>query len=143
MVLSDTAQLGLAMRFEVVVDGVDLGGWATCEGLEVDFKPEAIEAGGINDYHPYLPGKVTYSQVTLSRAITASDSSKVMRWLSGKVRDFKGGTGEITLLDSGHKKVASWSLRNVYPSKWTGPTLDATSSKVAIEKLALVHEGFL
>jgi phage tail-like protein len=37
----------------------------------------------------------------------------------------------------------SWSLRGVHPASWTGPTLDAGSTKVAIEVLELVHEGFI
>ena len=39
--------------------------------------------------------------------------------------------------------VANWMLRNVFPSKWSGPDLDATGNRVAVEQLELVHEGFL
>jgi hypothetical protein len=31
----------------------------------------------------------------------------------------------------------------VYPSKWIGPELDAKSAGIAMEKLELMHEGFL
>jgi phage tail-like protein len=54
-----------------------------------------------------------------------------------------GGMATITLLDAAWTAVCSWTLRNVYPSGWTGPSLSAESKKVAIEQLELAHEGFL
>jgi phage tail-like protein len=38
--------------------------------------------------------------------------------------------------------VATWSLRNAQPKKWTGPTMAAKGGgEVAMEELHLVHEG--
>jgi phage tail-like protein len=31
-------------------------------------------------------------------------------------------------------------LREAWPSKWTGPSFNATSNEVAIETLEIVHE---
>jgi phage tail-like protein len=45
--------------------------------------------------------------------------------------------------DAGGEEVASWNLTGVYPSKWTGPSLDANGKAVATETLELVHNGFL
>ena len=141
--LSDTAMLGLSMRFAVVVDGVDLGGWAKCEGLAVTFGLEERVEGGVNDRTVWLPGRIQYPTVSLTRAMTAPDSAKVMKWLSSMVDKQQGGTAKITLFDAHNKEVSSWSLQNVLPSSWTGPTLNATSKEIAVEKLELVHEGFL
>jgi phage tail-like protein len=141
--LSDTAMLGLSMRFAVVVDGVDLGGWAKCEGLAVSFNLVERMEGGVNDRTVWLPGRIKYPKVSLTRAMTAPDSAKVMKWLSSMIDKDRGGTAKITLFDAHNEEVASWSLQNVLPSAWTGPTLNATSKDVAVEKLELVHEGFL
>jgi phage tail-like protein len=54
-----------------------------------------------------------------------------------------GGTAQITLYDSHGQPVSTWSLRNVYPAGWEGPDLSASTFGIAIEKLKLVHEGFL
>jgi phage tail-like protein len=150
MPLSPGAMLGLAMRFQVVVDGVDLGGWQSCKGLSVDFKPEPIAEGGNYEYSTYLPGRLTYTEVTLMRAMTAADSGKVQQWLSSKISGWvtdtglsSGGTMRITLQDAHGGQVSSWSLRNVQPKAWKGPDLESTASKVALETLVLVHEGFL
>lgn len=150
MPLALDARLGLAMRFQVVVDGVDLGGWASCKGLSVDFKPEAVPEGGNYEYSTYLPGRLTYTEITLMRAMVSTDSAKVQQWLSAKVSGWtndtglsSGGTARITLLDGHGQTVSSWALRNVQPKVWKGPDLESTGNKVAVETLVLVHEGFL
>ncbi len=141
--LSDKAMLGLSMRFAVVVDGVDLGGWASCQGLAVDFGLVERKEGGVNGHSVWLPDRVKYPKVSLTRAMTSADSAKVMKWLSDMVDKSTGGTAKITLLDAHNQEVASWSLRNVLPLMWHGPTLNATSRDIATETLDLVHEGFL
>jgi phage tail-like protein len=172
MPLSMASLLGLVNRFHVSVDGVDLGNWGRCKGLAVDFKPERIKEGGNYDYQPILAGLVEFPNVTLERAMEAADSAKVQAWLRdrmqswvhgldsghslvGKVTNLvtsvvpgmgnaEGGTAEITLLDTTlSTPLITWTLRNVYPSKWTGPSLDAMTAGIAMESLELVHEGFL
>jgi phage tail-like protein len=150
--LSDSARLGMSMRFRVSVDGINLGSWSTCAGLSVEFKNKRVTEGGNYEYSVILPDRVEYRAVTLRRAMSQQESATVQRWLTGVVsgwynaaspRDFGPRTAEIELFDSTGTVVATWTLRNVYPSRWSGPDLDATGSRVAIESLELVHEGFL
>lgn len=173
MTLSLAAMLGLRTRFHVTVDGVDLGGWGKCTGLSVDFKPFTFEEGGNYDYKPIMPGQIEYPAITLERAMEAGSSTAVQNWLRSRVSSWvhamssghsaleqgvnaisnaigagniaggAGGTGQITLFDSQGAPVISWQLRNVYPSKWHGPELDAMTLGIAMERLELVHEGFL
>lgn len=151
MTLSLRDILGLNNRFRVEVDGIDLGMWGSCKGLEVDFKPDTIEQGGVYDYKAILPGQMNYSPITLRRAVNPQDSVKVQGWLKQMVSNWvqstkqtgAGGTAVITLCDAGGRPVISWSLRNVFPSKWTGPELDAMTMGIAMETLQLQHEGFL
>jgi phage tail-like protein len=150
MPLSLAAILGLNTRFLVEVDGVDLGGWGQCNGLTVEFKNVPIEEGGNYDYQTILPDKLQYSTVKLRRAMNAQDSAKVQQWLSTKVSTYMnshstggGGTARITLCDANGSPVSTWRLRNVYPAKWDGPELDSMTAGIAMEKLELVHEGFL
>jgi phage tail-like protein len=141
--LSPDAQLGLTTRFEVTIDGIELGGWSKCEGLAVTFKLHNYRPLSMTTHLPVLPDFVEYSKVRFTRAISAGDTTKVMQWLSGRVRGSAGGQAVITLLDSARQPVTSWTLRNVHPTQWTGPVLDAASHNVALEVLELVHEGFL
>ncbi|WP_158893766.1 phage tail protein [Amycolatopsis anabasis] len=150
MPLSLNALLGLTTRFTVVVDGMDLGGWGHCHGLSVDFKYEAVEDGGNYEHVTILPNRLEYKTITLKRAMNAQDSMKVQNWLRQQVSRWVnartapvGGTAQITLLDSRANPVTSWQLRNVYPARWDGPELDASTAGIAMETLELVHEGFL
>jgi phage tail-like protein len=143
MPLTDTTQYGLIMRFDVVVDGIELGAWSSCDGLKVDFGLKEIKVGGNNECKVYLPDRVNYPHLILKRAMTASDSGKVMTWLRSMVDATEGGTATITLRDSHNKTVSEWTFANARPASWKGPTLNATGKEVASEILELVHEGFL
>jgi phage tail-like protein len=141
--LQNDARLGLAFRFDVDVDGIDLGGWESCRGLRVDFGLKRIREGGTNDHSYWLPDQIEYDKISLTRAMTKLDSARVTHWLSSCIDKKDGGTARITLKDAHNEEVASWSLRNVLPYSWEGPALAAKDSQVAIETLVLVHEGFL
>jgi len=152
MPIADGTQLGLTTRFRVVVQDVDLGGWATCRGLLVDFRHDMIREGGNYDSFTIIPERVLYTPITLTRAMNAADSGAVQGWLQRVVREWyadssDGGysdhTAQITLLDAHQETVMSWSLRNVYPLRWRGPDLDARTGNIAVETLDLAHEGFL
>jgi phage tail-like protein len=150
MAMSLNTMLALTTRFHVSVDGIDLGGWARCGGLQVKFNPEPIKEGGNYQYEPILPGHIQYPNVTLARAVNAADTAKVQAWLRGKASSWieawnsgGGETAQITLYDSHAKKAASWQLRNVYPASWKLADLDAATLGIATETLELAHEGFL
>jgi phage tail-like protein len=140
---TETTQFGLTMRFTVVVAGIDLGAWSSCDGLKVDFGLKEIKVGGNNECKVYLPDRVFYPRLVLKRAMTASDSGRVMSWLRSMVDATQGDTATITLRDSHNQAVSEWTFVNVRPSSWKGPTLTATGKDVAVETLELVHEGFL
>jgi phage tail-like protein len=148
--ISITDMLGLNNRFHVKIDEISLGAWGQCKGLAVDFKNDHVDQGGIYDYVKFLPGQVSYTPITLRRAVNPKDSAQVQAWLASVVNNWvhaanagDGGTGVITLFGSDAQPVMSWTLRNVYPSKWTGPELDAATAGIAMETLEFQHEGFL
>ncbi len=144
---------GLAMRFTVQVDGLSLGSWSACRGLKVEFKVTKLESGGDYASEHLLPDRICYSAVTLERAMHTSDSAAVMQWLQQVASDWTadegrsaadaGRTATIKLYDVNGNIVATWTLQNVYPSSWSGPSLSGSDNKVAIETLVLEHEGFL
>lgn len=139
----DSTQFGLVMRFDVVVAGINLGAWSSCDGLKVDFGLKEIKVGGNNSHKVYLPDRVFYPHLVLKRAMNARDSGKVMTWLRSMVDATEGDTATITLRDSHNQTVSEWTFANARPALWQGPTLSSTGKDVAIEVLELVHEGFL
>ncbi|HLY84746.1 MAG TPA: phage tail protein [Acidimicrobiales bacterium] len=143
MQTSDDAKHGLALRFEVVVNGHDLGGWSTCSGLAMSFDVEKVKEGGENTFIHQLPGRAQYEHIVLQRAMTAGCWNDTRQWLKQVQQLPKPAPAQITLYDAWKGKVATWDLNNVYPVKWSGPKLDAKGSEVAVETLELAHEGFL
>jgi len=150
--IASDALLGLTNRFRVSVGGVDLGNWATVQGLNVSFNPYTLEVGGDYGFIHYLPGQVKWGPVKMTRAMSSTDSPKLKSWLADQVDQLNSAEGNvayndshatITLLDAHGGEVIHWELRGVHPNSWVGPSFDASSSKVAIETLELVHEGFL
>jgi phage tail-like protein len=144
-----TDKLGLAMRFQVTIGGVQLGLWRSCRGLRADFKPEVVRVSGdyVGQYH--LPGEVSYPPIVLERAVHREHSARLQRWLVDVLGSWRDGTGDgtrttarITLLDADGEPVDSWLLYGVRPSSWSGPDLSADTNQVAVERLELVHEGF-
>ena len=87
-----------------------------------------------------LPGLAKYPNVTLKRGITGS--TDLFEWWKS-VRDGQvvRRNVTITLLDEQRQAVYRWLLRNAWPVKIEGPTLNASGNEVAIETLELAHEG--
>jgi phage tail-like protein len=154
--LSGTApRYGLAMRFKVKVgELVDLGEWSACKGLKVELKVDKVKTvGGDYSTEQIFPDRVSYSNITLERAVHPDESPRVKQWLEDTVRQwmnydgsgtpYAGGMATITLLGVQGTEVMHWDLRDVYPVSWSGPSLSATDNKVAIETLELAHRGFL
>lgn len=141
--IGEDDHLGLALRFEVVIDDWELGSWSKCSGLDVSFGLCQYSEGNAPDFTWYFPGNTKYSNITLTRACTKDSTETVMKWLTKQLKDPSHGNGSITLKDAWTKPVASWNLKRIMPLKWTGPTMDASGSSVATETLELVHEGFL
>jgi phage tail-like protein len=138
-----SAPRGLAARFQVTIDGQDLGAWSSCKGLEVDFQHVSYEELGNNQFVHYLPKAAKYSQITLIRACTAEESTALQAWLGSVVMQPTKGTASITLHDAAQGEVLTWTLTGVYPAKWMGPQLEGGSHEMALETLVLTHEGFL
>ena len=49
--------------------------------------------------------------------------------------------GSITVYSAEGTPLAKWSFTNAWPSKLSGPSLNATSNEVAVEEITIVHEG--
>jgi phage tail-like protein len=87
-----------------------------------------------------LPGLAKYPNVTLKRGITGS-TDLFEWWKSVRDGQVQRRNVTITLLDEQRQAVLRWHLRDAWPVKIEGPTLNATGNEVAIETLELAHEG--
>jgi phage tail-like protein len=49
--------------------------------------------------------------------------------------------GSIVLVDDTGKEKVRWNFVKGWPTKWTGPSVNAAGNEVAIETLEIAHEG--
>jgi phage tail-like protein len=121
-------------------------GFSEISGLEATMDVESFDAGGVNGGALKFPGRVKWSNLVLKRGVIArrpiSDTSDFWTWLQSFL-DGQGvrKDGLITLMDESGSPALAWSWRRGLPLKWTGATLNAQQSQVAIEQLEIAHEG--
>lgn len=134
---------GLTLRFRVTIDHkMSLGNWSKCDGLSVEYDIFEYKEGGENGFIHRLPGRRKYQNIKLTRPLDPQ-SADVAAWVSAKEGPKAGHTAEIAVLDASGKSVAAWQLSDVFPARWSGPTLDIGGKDVAYEVLELAHNGFL
>jgi len=127
-------------RFLVELDGITQAGFQECSGLDSTTDPVEYREGGENTTVRKLPGKTTYSDISLKWGLT--DSDELWQWrksvVDGKIRR---KNGSIVVLDSEGNEKIRWNFVNAWPSKWEGPSFDAKANDIAIETLTIAHEG--
>jgi phage tail-like protein len=134
---------GLTLRFKVIIDGYgSLGNWGKCEGLQVEYDVHQYKEGGQNGFVHKLPGRASYPTIKLTRPVD-TEYALVAGWIASIQAVVKRQTAQGAILDAEGSVVTAWNLMDVYPVKWSGPTLDVGSNSVAMETLELAHNGFL
>ncbi len=129
-------------NFRVEIDGITRAGFKDCSGLEASQEANTYREGtdrGLTMRK--LSGLITYGDITLSRGITGD--SELWTWRESIMNgNMDRRNLSIVLMNDRGEDTIRWNVRNCWPTKWTGPSLDATSDEVAIEQLDLTHEGF-
>jgi phage tail-like protein len=128
--------------FSVLIDGVSIGSFTTCEGIGCEVSVDTREEGGNNGFIYQLPGRVKFTNIKLGRAIDG-DSSNIADMMAKMVDTPSRHTATIQAMGLDGTVVATWNLNQVFPVRWTGPSLGAEGPKVAMESLELAHHGFL
>lgn len=130
-----------AGNFRVEIQGIPATSFTEVSGLEVSIDVVDYRAGDAAVNSPRkLSGLSKVSDVTLKRDVIGDLS--LWNWIRAAM------TGSVTrvavaivLLDQADNPVLTWKLTNAWPCKWSGPTLCAGSSEVAIEELVLCCES--
>jgi phage tail-like protein len=86
-----------------------------------------------------IPGLVKYSNLILKRGLTKS--SELYEWF----KQTKQGTLErrditVSILNKEREPFATWKLKNCWPTKYSGSTLNAKGNEIVIETLEIVIE---
>lgn len=129
-----------AYNFLVELDGITRAGFRECSGLDSSQDPIEYREGGEVLTVRKLTGLNKYSNISLKWGMT--DDVEFWDWrkkaMDGKVERKNGSI--ILLNDEGEERLR-WNFREGWPTKWTGPSFNATGNEVAIETLEIAHEG--
>lgn len=89
-----------------------------------------------------IPGRLKWQDITLKRGITSSMDLWEWRKMveDGKVESARK-EGSVIMYDQALKEVGRWNFTKAWPSKVTGPSLQADSNAVGVEEITIVHEG--
>ncbi|MDM0047910.1 phage tail protein [Variovorax sp. J22R115] len=128
-------------KFRIQIDGISKAGFREVSGL--DASTDAVDyREGDGDSILKLAGLKKFSNITLKRGIT--DDQDLWKWrtmvMDGKIKDARKD-GQIILLDDEGNEAAEWTFTAGWPTKWTGPTFNATANEVAIDTIEIAHEG--
>jgi phage tail-like protein len=66
----------------------------------------------------------------------------IAAWFASMNTTYTFRTAVISACSADNTIVAQWSLDGVIPVRWTGPSLNLDSPKVATETLEIAYHGF-
>jgi len=133
-------------NFIVIAGDEEIAAFSEVSGLDSENTPIEYREGADATNSPRkFPGIERHSNVVLRRGITGSkalwDWRREVRDAIGAVPP--GRTVTIKLLNETgdrNKPAMTFTLRNAWPTKITGPSLNAKGNDFAVEQLDLAHE---
>ena len=114
-----------------------------CSGLEFETELFEYREGGDQSRMHRLPGGIKYGNLELKRGI-ATDGEPLWRWVRDMARgEIRPCHVTISLFAADGAVVRDWTFVDAYPVKWSATAFSAQENAIAIETLALAHQGLL
>jgi phage tail-like protein len=127
-------------NFHVEIDGISRAAFQEVTGLDSTIDVIEHREGGWNTTPHKFPGQTKHANLVLKHGM-ATDRELVDWHQAATDGQIDRRNGSVILLDRTAQEVARWNFERAWPSKYTGPSLNAEASDMAIESLELVHEG--
>jgi phage tail-like protein len=137
-----------AYNFLVIVtnvsdDGIAVSGSFTeVSGLDVELPIIEYRTGSEDITVRKLVGmRKAPSALTCKRGVTGHVAfwNWIKEALDGRVRRT---SGSIVMLDENRQEVMRWNFDRAWPTKYTGPSFNATKNEIAMETVVLTVERF-
>lgn len=137
----NTVDTRLVHHFAVEITGIVHATFDECSGLEAKMEVEEYKEGGLNGYTHKLPGRVSFSNVTLKWG--TQHSSELWDWYTNVVSktDKSAELRSVSIIqfDQTRQEVRRWNLQKAFPVKWVGPSYNAANSQIGVETLELAY----
>ena len=136
-------------HFTLKIGGKEgIGKFRECTGLDaenevIEQKESAVVAGGQNVIRK-VSGAMKWSNIELKRGVDKDGGL----WEWRKMVEDGGPDAartdcELILNDYNGDPIAHYSIKQGWPSKYTGASLNAGANEIAVEGVTLVHEGLM
>lgn len=126
--------------FLVEIEGLSLGGFQEFSGLSVQNDIFEIKEGGLNSLiHKFVTRSKT-GDLTLKRGFISDRT--LFDWFceAPEDTDTVRRNGSVIMFADDGKEICRWNFFRAFPLKYEGPSMNATSSAIAIESLTLACE---
>lgn len=135
-----------AFNFIVEIDSINddgqsfQGAFMEVANLEAEVKAIDYRNGNEEMRLRKLCGLATYKPVTCKRGIIGD--LRFWNWIRRAVTGDQTlrSDGRVILRNEAGEEIMRWNMHRCWPSKWTGPSLNAKNSEVALESLEIQIE---
>lgn len=128
-----------AFNFIVDIDGMKAV-FSECSGLSTDTDPIEYRTGEADNTVSKIPGLKKFANISLKKGMT--QDLALWEWRKTVLDGLtERKSGSITLLNEAREPVLRWNFKEGWPTKWEGPSMNATGNEIAIETLEIAHEG--
>ncbi len=123
------------------------GGFQEVSGLEIEMDVQDLLEGGRNQAVIRRLGRGKYPLLVLKRGLLVDGDridARFWRWMQDAldgVRPLQRVDGLLRVMGADGQVRASWGFERGLPAKLRGPELNAKTGEIAIEELAIAHEG--
>jgi phage tail-like protein len=133
-------------NFELVVTGISNDGTAVkgsfmeVSGLGVEMPAIEYRNGSEDITVRKIPGLKKFTNLTLKWGITGDLT--FWNWVTSGMKGLVARAPvAVVMLDENRNEVMRWNFTRAWPTKWTGPGLNAKNNEIAMETLEICHEG--
>jgi phage tail-like protein len=135
-----------SFNFLVIVTGVSddgsdvLGAFSEVSGLEASLPAIKYRTGAETITERQIPGKVEYPNIVCKKGSTGDIRfwNWIVEAINGRVRRTEGA---VVLLDENRQEYLRYTFSRAWPTKFTGPSLNANTNDIALDTLEIAHEG--
>jgi phage tail-like protein len=133
-------------HFRLTIGGREaIGQFREVSGLDSEqeiVEQKEVDANG-NPMIVKIPGNLKWSNVELKRGIDVDKGLWEWRYqVETQGPDAARTDCTLELIDYDGSPIATYTLIQAWPSKYTGAAMNAGSNEVAVEAMTICHEGF-
>ena len=108
-------------------------------GLAAEIETMTYNEGGRNNMVHKLPTRMKHPNLVLKRGVTTVKD--LQEWALDSFMGPERKEITLTMYNQELETLRTWSFKNAFPVKWTGPNFNAAQSAVATEVIEIAHDG--